>query len=311
MHLHEEKEEKHSLLQQLQVKDEALEKLQHDPCEVKSSSPSSCMFPDDDFANFENHTTWIDSKLLRKMGYEGKGLGINSQGIANPIKVEELPRQAWLGYVRKEVGECAETASEPTTKDDPKPSSVLSKSTEEVKDVDFLSVSSSHSMISIGDLEFPITGTNMRLLTRTRHKEEKELGVNNQGITQILEVVHKHRFAGLWYTKGECSKVSYASETSSKSSRNTSPSSHGSFHCKKRVEASSHCHTYNKDNKERYNHSRHSNVHFDHDHIFNDGHKSRHQKTCTFCGLHNHTFSKCWKRIAAQTKKRHERPSQQ
>jgi len=28
------------------------------------------------------------------MGYEGKGLGINSQGIANPIKVEELPRQA-------------------------------------------------------------------------------------------------------------------------------------------------------------------------------------------------------------------------
>jgi len=57
MHLHEEKEEKHSLLQQLQVKDEALEKLQHDPCEVKSSSPSSCMFPDDDFANFENHTT--------------------------------------------------------------------------------------------------------------------------------------------------------------------------------------------------------------------------------------------------------------
>jgi len=52
-------------------------------------------------------------------------------------------------------------------------------------------------MISIGDLEFPITGTNMRLLTRTRHKEEKELGVNNQGITQILEVVHKHRFAGL------------------------------------------------------------------------------------------------------------------
>ena len=49
MILHEEKEEKQSLLRQLQAKDEALEKLQHDPCVVKSNSPSSCIFPDDDF----------------------------------------------------------------------------------------------------------------------------------------------------------------------------------------------------------------------------------------------------------------------
>ena len=104
------------------------------------------MFPHDDFAIFEDHTTGIGSKLLKRMGYEGKGLGINGQGIVNPIKVEELPRQTGLGYVRKEVGECTETASEPTTTDDEKPSSILSKSTEEIKDVDFLSVSSSHSM---------------------------------------------------------------------------------------------------------------------------------------------------------------------
>jgi len=57
MCLHEEKEEKQILLQQLQAKDEALEKLQRDPCEVKSSSPNSCIFPDDDFSVFENHTT--------------------------------------------------------------------------------------------------------------------------------------------------------------------------------------------------------------------------------------------------------------
>ena len=63
------------------------------------------------------------------MGYEGKGLGVNGQGIVNPIKVEELPRQARLGYVRKEVGECVETTSEPPTTDDEKPSSVLSKAT--------------------------------------------------------------------------------------------------------------------------------------------------------------------------------------
>jgi len=84
---------------------------------------------------------------------------------------------------------------------------VLSKSTKEVKYVDSLSVSSSHSMLSIGDLEIPITGTNMRLLTRMRHEEEKELGVNNQDITQPLEVLHKHQFAGFRYTEGECSKL--------------------------------------------------------------------------------------------------------
>ena len=120
---------------------------------------------------FENHTTRIGSKLLKKMGYEEKGLGINGQGIVNPIKVEELPRQAGLGYVRKEVGECAMTVSKPLTTDDEKPSSILSKWTKEVKYVDFLSVSSSHSMISVGDLEIPSTRTNMRNLTRTRHEE--------------------------------------------------------------------------------------------------------------------------------------------
>lgn len=110
------------------------------------------------FFVFENHPLGIGSKLLKKMGYEGKGLGINGQGIVNHIKVEELPCQVGLGYVRKEVGECAATASEPPTTDDKMPSSILSKSTEEVKDVDFLSVLFSYSMISVGDVEIPIIG---------------------------------------------------------------------------------------------------------------------------------------------------------
>ena len=189
MRLHEEKEEKQSLLLQLQAKDEALENLQQDPCEVKSSSPSSCMFLDDDFTVFENHTTGIGSKLLKRMGYEGKGLGINGQGIVNPIKVEELPCQTRLGYVRKEIGECTRIDNEPPTTNDEKPSSVLSNSTMEVKDVDFPSVSSSHSIIYVGNVEIPITGTNLRLLTWMRYKEEEELGVNNQGITQPFEVM--------------------------------------------------------------------------------------------------------------------------
>lgn len=130
------------------------------------------MFPNDDFTIFENHTTRIGSKLQKRMGYEGKGLGVNGQGIVNPIKVEELPHQAGLGYVRKEVGECTETISEPPTTNDEQPSSDLSKSKENVKDVDFLSVSSSHSMMSIGYVEIAITRTNMRLLSRMRHEEK-------------------------------------------------------------------------------------------------------------------------------------------
>ena len=99
------------------------------------------------------------------------------------------------------------TVSEPPKKDDEKPSSIISKLKEEVKDVDFISVSSSHSMTSIGDVEIQMTGTNMRLLTRMSYKEEEELGVNNQGINKPLEVVHKHQFASSRYIEGECLKV--------------------------------------------------------------------------------------------------------
>jgi len=112
--------------------------------------------------------------------------------------------------------------------------------------------------MSVGDLEIPITGTNMRLLTRMRHEEKEELGVNNQGITQPLEFVHEHRFGGSRYTKGECSKVLVLSEISSRKENDgkTSPSSHGSFHCKERAEASSHSHADVRNNKGMYNHFR-------------------------------------------------------
>ena len=62
------------------------------------------MFSDDDFTIFENHTTGIGSKILKRVGYEGKGLGINRQDIFNPIKVEELPRQAGLGISGRKLG---------------------------------------------------------------------------------------------------------------------------------------------------------------------------------------------------------------
>lgn len=121
--LQEEKKEKQRLQHQLQDKEEALEKLQHNQPKVKSESSFLCTFHHHDFATFKRHTTGIGSKLLKKMGCQGKGLGINGQGIVNPIKVEELPRYVGLGYVNKEVEECSKTASDQPMTDDERTSS--------------------------------------------------------------------------------------------------------------------------------------------------------------------------------------------
>jgi len=79
--------------------------------EVNNTSSISCSSHyDDDFGAFEQHTTCIVLKIMKKMGYEGRFLGANGRGIVNPIKVVELPQYAGLGHVREEVGECSKAA---------------------------------------------------------------------------------------------------------------------------------------------------------------------------------------------------------
>ena len=102
--------------------------MQHRYPEVKSDSSISFDFHDAEFTSFEKHTTGIGSKLLKKMGYHGKGLSIKGQGIINPIEVEELSHHAGLGYTRKEMGESSNTASNQLMIDDEIPSSQSSDS---------------------------------------------------------------------------------------------------------------------------------------------------------------------------------------
>lgn len=72
-----------------------------------SSSNTSIYVNNKSFASFKQHTKGIGMKFLAQMGYEGGGLGINGQGITNPIKVKESLRYQGLGYGLREFGDCS------------------------------------------------------------------------------------------------------------------------------------------------------------------------------------------------------------
>jgi hypothetical protein len=79
-------------------------------CSEGHSSISHCSHQDG-FGAFEKHTRGIGLRLLTKMGYEGKGLGIEGQGIVNPIEVVEIPRYLGLGYGEEEIGASSKMGS--------------------------------------------------------------------------------------------------------------------------------------------------------------------------------------------------------
>jgi hypothetical protein len=80
--------------------------VSHTGMEVKNSpcSNPSLMNDDSSFVFFDRLTKVIGLKLLRKMGYKGECLGINGQGIIQPLEVVGRPKFAGLGYIE---GECS------------------------------------------------------------------------------------------------------------------------------------------------------------------------------------------------------------
>ena len=79
-------------------------------CSEGHSSNYPCSHQDG-FGAFEKHRRGIGLRLLTKMGYEGKGLGIEDQGIVNPIEVVERPRYLGLRYGEVEIGASSKMGS--------------------------------------------------------------------------------------------------------------------------------------------------------------------------------------------------------
>ena len=54
---------------------------------ISCSTPSTNV-DNTSFVAFENHTKGIGMNILTRIGYEGRGLRINGQGITNSIEVK-------------------------------------------------------------------------------------------------------------------------------------------------------------------------------------------------------------------------------
>jgi hypothetical protein len=59
--------------------------------------------PQETFGDFEKHTRGINTKLMRKMDYDGQGLGKECQGNSIPIVAQQRPKHEGLGFIGKEA----------------------------------------------------------------------------------------------------------------------------------------------------------------------------------------------------------------
>jgi hypothetical protein len=105
------------LQQDLEEKEKALERLQEVVQEHRGArkpsistanastmtettlvSSPSIDISQEKLGEFEKHTRGIGSKLLRKMGYDGQGLGKSRQGILSPIVATPWAKHEGLGF---------------------------------------------------------------------------------------------------------------------------------------------------------------------------------------------------------------------
>ncbi|OIW18615.1 hypothetical protein TanjilG_13367 [Lupinus angustifolius] len=122
--------------------------------------------------SFELHTTGFGSKMLAKMGYmEGTGLGINGQGMAEPIEVIRRPKSLGLGVEFSTSP--PEPASEPASRNS-KPSSSR-----------------------IGGFEKHTKGFGSKMMAKMGFIEGTGLGRDSQGITNPLSAVRLPKSRGL------------------------------------------------------------------------------------------------------------------
>jgi hypothetical protein len=102
-----------------QMKEEALKKLEAVVQETKqapsiATTEASTMTeenmvnsPSNTLGDFEKHTRGIGSKLMRKMGYDGQGIGKEGQGILIPIVAQQRPKHEGLGFSGQEANTSA------------------------------------------------------------------------------------------------------------------------------------------------------------------------------------------------------------
>jgi len=118
-------------------------------------------------------------EALEELKCNGQSLQIDDDTL-NMLLQEEKEEKQRLQLQLQAMTEALEEVKR--NEGSKKPSSSISKSTFEVNSYDHSSISSSHAIISVGNVDIPITGTNMRLLTRMGYKGGG-LGIHGQGIT--------------------------------------------------------------------------------------------------------------------------------